>query len=73
MTITFDEDKQKRKLNDLLHKEEEDLVQILSGKYGIDYVNLSSTAINADALRLINENTARSAQVAGYALFHSHQ
>lgn len=68
MTITFDEDKQKRKLNDLLHKEEEDLVQILSGKYGIDYVNLSSTAINADALRLINENTARSAQVAGYAL-----
>jgi type IV pilus assembly protein PilB len=68
MTITFDEDKQKRKLNDLLHKEEEDLVQILSGKYGVDYVNLSSTTINADALRLINENTARNAQVAGYAL-----
>jgi len=67
MTITFDEDKQKRKLADLLHKEEEDLVQILSGKYGLEYVNLSTVAINADALRLINEQKAREAQVAGFA------
>lgn len=68
MTITFDEDKQKRKLNDLLHKEEEDLVQVLSGKYGLDYVNLISININTDALRLIDETTARNAQVAGYAI-----
>lgn len=68
MTITFDEDKQKRKLNDLLHKEEEELVQILAGKYGLDYVNLSLVVVNADALRLIDETTARNAQVAGFAL-----
>jgi aspartate aminotransferase-like enzyme len=33
MTITFDEDKQKRKLGELLKKEEEELVQLLSAKY----------------------------------------
>ncbi|MDE2041212.1 MAG: type II/IV secretion system protein [Patescibacteria group bacterium] len=68
MTLTFDEDKQKRKLNELLHKEEEDLVQILAGKYGVEYVNLQGIGTNADALRLINESTARAAQVAAYAL-----
>lgn len=68
MTIVFDEDKQKRKLGELLHKEEEDLVQILSGKYGLDYVNLLGISINSDALRLIDEKTAREAQIAGYAL-----
>lgn len=68
MTLVFDEDKQKRKLSDLLHKEEEDLVQILSAKYGVEYVNLLTTTINADALRLIDEMTAKSSQTAAYAL-----
>src|SRR6185369_4692947 len=68
MTITFDEDKQKRKLNELLHKEEEDLVQILSGKYGVEYVNLLAVPVNSDALRFIDEKTARKVQVAGFAL-----
>ena len=30
MTIKFDEDRQNQKLTDLVHKEEEDLVQLLS-------------------------------------------
>ncbi|MEA2715055.1 MAG: type pilus assembly protein PilB [Candidatus Parcubacteria bacterium] len=68
MPITFDEDKQKRKLGDLLHKEEEDLVQLLTTKYGVDYVNLTVVSVNADALRLIDETTARAAQVAAFAL-----
>lgn len=68
MTVQFDEDKQKRKLNELLHKEEEDLVQILSGKYGLEYVNLVGTPVNTDALRLINEEAAHAAQVAAFAL-----
>jgi type IV pilus assembly protein PilB len=68
MTLVFDEDKQKRRLGDLLHKEEEDLVQLLSGKYGVDYVNLQGVTTNADALRLIDETTARAAQAAAYAL-----
>ena len=68
MTIIFDEDKQKRKINDLLHKEEEDLVSILASKYGLEYINLTATPINADALKLINENKAREAQLVGFAL-----
>ena len=68
MTITFDEDKQKRKIGDLLHQEEEDLVQTLSGKYNVDYVNLLTVSINTDALRLIDEQTSRNALVAAYAL-----
>lgn len=70
MTIQFDEDKQNRKINDLLHKEEEELVQILSGKYGIEYINLLGTPINTDALRLIPEESARSGQIVGYALIN---
>jgi len=68
MTIIFDEDKQNRKIDQLLHKEEEDLVNILSAKYGVEYVNLLGTPINADALRLVHEDVARGAQVAGFAL-----
>jgi type IV pilus assembly protein PilB len=68
MTIIFDEDKQKRRITDLLHREEEDLVQILSAKYGLEYVNLTVTPVSADALRLVDEVTARAALVAGFAL-----
>ncbi|MEK7641978.1 MAG: type II/IV secretion system protein [Patescibacteria group bacterium] len=68
MTLTFDEDKQKRKLGELLHKEEEDLVQILSGKYGLEYINLLGIPINSDALRLITEDTARTSRSAAFAL-----
>jgi type IV pilus assembly protein PilB len=68
MTLVFDEDKQNRRLDDLLHKEEEDLVQMLAGKYGVEYVNLMVTPVNADALRLIEETTARTAQVAAFAV-----
>ncbi len=68
MTIIFDEDKQKRKLSDLLHKEEEELVRILSGKYGLEYVNLMAQSVNTDALRLIPENISRESQVVAYAL-----
>lgn len=68
MTIQFDEDKQNRKLSELLHKEEEDLVQILSAKYGLEYVNLLGTPVNTDALRLIPEESARASKTAAYAL-----
>ncbi len=68
MTVQFDEDKQKRKIDDLLHREEEDLVQILSSKYGVNYVNLLAISINTDALRLIEEKTARERLMAAYAI-----
>jgi type IV pilus assembly protein PilB len=68
MTIVFDEDKQNRKLDELHRKEEEDLVQILSTKYGVEYINLLGIPINSDALRIIDENMARESQVAAFAL-----
>ena len=68
MTIQFNEDKQKRQLSELKHKEEEDLVQILSAQYNLEYINLLGIPINTDALRLIDESTARSSQTAAFAL-----
>jgi type IV pilus assembly protein PilB len=66
--IQFDEDKQKRKMGDLLKREEEELVQLLSGKYGIEYIDLTVTTISTDALRLIDEDTARKNKIAAFAL-----
>lgn len=68
MTITFDEDKQNRKLDEIHRKEEDDLVQLLGAKYGVEYVNLLGSPINLDAIRLIPEQVARDAKVAGFAL-----
>lgn len=59
MAVYFDEDKQIQKLSDLRMKEEEELAQILSKKYGVGYVDLSGVTINTDALRLIPETLAR--------------
>jgi type IV pilus assembly protein PilB len=66
--IEFNEDKQKRKINDLLRREEEELVQIIGAKHGIDYVDLSTVSISTDALRLIGESAAREARAAAYAI-----
>ncbi len=66
--IQFNEDKQNRKVADLLKREEEELVQLLSAKYGIEYVDLTVVSINTDALRLIDEKISRENKIAGYAL-----
>ncbi len=66
--IEFDEDKQKRKLGDLLKKEEEELVQFLSAKFNIDYIDLSVNSISTDALRLIDEKTARERKMVAFSL-----
>jgi type IV pilus assembly protein PilB len=66
--IQFDEDKQNKKLNDLLKKEEEELVQALSAKYNIEYINLATTNITTDALRLIDEPAAREAKIAAFSM-----
>ncbi len=61
--VTFDEDKQNQRLSDFKRKEEEDVAEILSKKYGLDYVDLSRIAINNDALRLVTEAEARAAKI----------
>lgn len=66
--VIFDEDKRKRKVGELLKKEEEELVQLLGQKYGIEYIDLSAVSINTDALRLIDEHKAADAKVAAFAI-----
>jgi type IV pilus assembly protein PilB len=66
--VIFDEDKQKRKLGDLLKKEEESLVQLLAQKHSLEYVDLSAISINTDALRLLDEHKAYDAKVAPFAI-----
>ncbi len=66
--IEFDEDKQNRKVSDLLKREEEEIVQFLSAKYNVGYVDLTITLISTDALRLIDEKTARENKVVAFAL-----
>lgn len=62
--VLFDEDKQKKRVDDLRKQEEEDLAKTLSSKYGIPYLDLSVTPINIDALRVITEAETREAQIA---------
>lgn len=66
--IQFDEDKQNRKMGDLLKREEEEIVQLLSLKYNIEYIDLSTVSVNTDALRIIDEKTARENKMVAFSL-----
>jgi len=70
MTIHFDDEKQNQRIKELHEKEEEQLAQILSSKYGINYTDLSKSSIDTDALRLIPEDEARKAKIAGFNLLN---
>ncbi|MFZ2621480.1 MAG: GspE/PulE family protein [Minisyncoccia bacterium] len=62
--VLFDEDKQNKSINELRKKEEEDLVEMMSSKRNLPYLDLSATPINIDSLRLIPEIETREAQIA---------
>jgi type IV pilus assembly protein PilB len=66
--IEFNEDKQNQKIDELHRHEEEELVQILAANHGLDYVDLTITLVNTDALRLVDENIARQARLVAYSL-----
>lgn len=66
--LSFDEDKQNKKIDELYLKEAEGLAQMLSQRYHLPYIDLSKTTINTDALRLIPETEARSAGIAAFKL-----
>lgn len=56
------------RLEQLKRKEEEDLAQILSERYGYSYVNLAGISIDTDALRIIPEERAKNANIAAFTL-----
>ncbi len=66
--IHFDEDKQRLKIEELHKKEEEEYVKMAASRRAMSYVNLASSPIDTDALRLILETRARSAKIAPFVL-----
>ncbi len=65
--VQFDaekEEKQKHKLQQLREQEEEDAMRMLSEKYGLQYIDLSVTSIEPDALIIVPEQDAREGQLA---------
>jgi type IV pilus assembly protein PilB len=66
MTTTFNDKKSAERLEELHAREEEQLAEMLSVKYGVEYVDLTSKSIDTDALRLIDEKRARPAEVAAF-------
>ena len=64
MAIAFDDTEQIKRLDFLRKREEEELAQMLSKKYGVEYVDLSLIAVNTDALRLVPEAQSRAAEAA---------
>lgn len=65
MVVFNDTDEQKR-IDFLRKREEEDLAQMLAGKYGVEYVDLSLVAVNTDALRLLTEDEAHDAEMVAF-------
>jgi type II secretory ATPase GspE/PulE/Tfp pilus assembly ATPase PilB-like protein len=62
----FNEKKSQERLEELHAREEEQLAEMLAGKYGIEYIDLTSKSIETDALRLVVEAQSRSAEVAAF-------
>ena len=67
MDLPFNTDQETRKLAEVREREEEDVAQILSEKYNMTYVDLSLKEIDADALRTIPEEDARTAEAVAFA------
>ncbi|MDO8183623.1 MAG: GspE/PulE family protein [bacterium] len=62
--INFNEDKSDKQLSDLHLQEAEELAEMLAIKYHRPYLDLSKIPINTDALRMIPEAEARTANLA---------
>lgn len=63
----FDDSKANAKLGELRHREEEALVSALAPKYGYQYIDLTDSPIDVEALRLITLEESRRAEAALFA------
>ncbi|HVW82959.1 MAG TPA: ATPase, T2SS/T4P/T4SS family [Candidatus Paceibacterota bacterium] len=68
MAAQFDTEREDAELKSAREREEEDVAKILSGKYGLAYADLSLTAVDTEALRLIPQAKAEAARAAAFAL-----
>ena len=62
--VVFNDAEEQKRIDFLRKREEEELAQLLSQKYGVEYVDLSLVAVNTDALRLVPEKEAVDAEAA---------
>src|SRR3989339_2164218 len=69
MSIQFDDENQKKSLNEIREKEEEDLVEMIAeAKYGIPPINLTGLKIDNNALTTVPENDAMEMEIAPFKL-----
>lgn len=68
MTIVFDDTLQQHKLDELHKEEEEELVRVLSDKYGLPYIDLRGIAPEPDAMQMVKEEDAREAQAVPFKI-----
>ncbi|HEY0907726.1 MAG TPA: type II/IV secretion system protein [Candidatus Paceibacterota bacterium] len=68
MPVTFDEDRQDKRLDEFKRREQEDVAQIMASRYGLEYVDLGPVPINMDALRIVTEAEARESLIAPFSL-----
>jgi Mg2+ and Co2+ transporter CorA len=66
MALRFHDKKSAERIDELHRSEEEDLARVLSDKYGVEYTDLTRKSIDSDALKLIDEKKARSAEIAPF-------
>lgn len=62
----FNDTEEEKRVDFLRKREEEELAQTLSHKYGVEYVDLSLVAVNVDALRIIPEAESRDTEAAAF-------
>ena len=66
--LTFDEEKQNKRVDELHLEEAEGLAKMLSQRYSLPYIDLTKSSISTDALRLIPEKDAREAGMVAFRL-----
>jgi type IV pilus assembly protein PilB len=64
--VVFNDQEEQKRVEFLRKREEEELAQVLSQKYGVEYVDLTLVAVNVDALRLITEEEAKATEAAAF-------
>jgi len=66
MPPVFKDTEEAKRIDFLRKREEEELAQTLSKKYGVEYVDLTLVAVNVDALRIVPEAEARATEAAAF-------
>ena len=65
--VKFEEEKQKKQVEELRAREEENLTKLLAERYGLSYADLSKVTIDLDYLKLIPEETSQIAKIAAFS------